>query len=103
MISEGQEREGIDDGKQPESGRMTKQEYRHSIHRRISILQSMTKSEPLYQHLGSLAETFNYIVSEGLAAIPFEQGLEEIENIMRSDKTEADKLSEIKKVQFLEI
>jgi hypothetical protein len=50
-----------------------------------------------------LAVTFNYIISEGLAAIPFEQGLAEIENIMRSDKTEGDKLSEIKKVQFLEI
>jgi hypothetical protein len=83
--------------------RMTQQEYRHSIHRRISTLQSMTKSEPLYQHLGSLTTTFNFIVAEGLSPITFEQSLQEIEHMMRSDKDDTEKLSEIKKMQFLDI
>ena len=85
-----------------QSARMTHQEYRHSIHRRISTLQSMTKSEPLYQHLSSLTVTFDYIVSEGVASDPFDQSLEEIEKIMKSDKTDADKLIEIKQMKFLD-
>jgi len=100
MISE-EEAEANTEDDQP--GRMTHQEYRHSIHRRISSLQSMTKSEPLYEHLGSLTITFNYIVSEGVASVPFEQSLEEIEDIMKSNKTDAAKLTEIKKMKFLDI
>lgn len=88
------------DNEQP--GRMTHQEYRHSIQRRISTLQSMTKSEPLYQHLGSLTVTFNYIVSEGVASDSFELSLKEIEGIMKSGRTDAEKLSEIKKMTFLD-
>jgi hypothetical protein len=86
-----------------EANKMTHQEYRHSIHRRISTLQSMTKSEPLYEHLGSLTITFNYIVSEGVASIPFELSLKEIEIIMKSGKTDAEKLIEIKNMNFLDI
>lgn len=63
----------------------------------------MTKSEPLYEHLGSLTVTFNYIVSEGVASVPFEQSLKEIEHIMKSSKTDAEKLTEIKKMKFLDI
>lgn len=63
----------------------------------------MTKSEPLYEHLGSLTDTFNYIVSEGVASIPFEQSLTEIEHIMRSGKTDTEKLTEIKQMKFLDI
>jgi hypothetical protein len=63
----------------------------------------MTKSEPLYQHLGSLTTTFNFIVAEGLSPITFEQSLHEIEHMMRSDKDDTEKLSEIKKMQFLDI
>jgi hypothetical protein len=90
-------------GRKLSTSRMTQQEYRHSIHRRISTLQSMTKSEPLYQHLGSLTTTFNFIVAEGLSPITFEQSLQEIEHMMRSDKDDTEKLSEIKKMQFLDI
>ena len=98
MISE----EGRESNEDSQSGRITPQEYRHSIHRRISTLQSMTKSEPLYEHLASLTITFNYIVSEGVASIPFEQSLEEIEHIMKSNRTDAEKLTEIKKMTFLD-
>jgi hypothetical protein len=90
-------------GRKLSTSRMTQQEYRHSIHRRISTLQSMTKSEPHYQHLGSLTTTFNFIVAEGLSPITFEQSLQEIEHMMRSDKDDTEKLSEIKKMQFLDI
>jgi hypothetical protein len=100
MISEEEAEANMEDSG---PGRMTHQEYRHSIHRRISTLQSMTKSEPLYEHLGSLTITFNYIVSEGVASVPFEQSLEEIEHIMKSNKTDAEKLTEIKKMKFLDI
>jgi len=86
-----------------ENGKMTHQEYRHFIHRRISTLQSMTKSEPLYQHLSTLTVTFNYIVSEGVASDPFEQSLGKIEKIMKSEKSEEEKLSEIKQMKFLDI
>lgn len=103
MIQEEEGGSNIGGGKKRNTSRMTQQEYRHSIHRRISTLQSMTKSEPLYQHLGSLTTTFNYIVSEGLAPIHFEQSLEEIERIMKSSKNDTKKLSEIKKMQFLDI
>ncbi len=90
------------DREESQSGKMTHQEYRHSIHRRISTLQSMTKSEPLYQHLSSLTVTFNYIVSEGVASDPFEQSLKQIEQIMKSDKTDAEKLTQIKEMKFLD-
>jgi methyl coenzyme M reductase subunit C-like uncharacterized protein (methanogenesis marker protein 7) len=99
MFSEEEGEQNIGD----EPHKMTHQEYRHSIHRRISTLQSMTKSEPLYEHLGSLTVTFNYIVSEGVASIAFEQSLKEIENIMKSTKTDAEKLIEIKEMKFLDI
>jgi hypothetical protein len=82
---------------------MTQQEYRNSIHRRINTLQGMTKSEPLYQYLGTLTKTFNYIVTEGFTPITFEQSLEEIERIMKSDKNDSEKLSEIQQMQFLDI
>ncbi len=77
------EQEGMADMNDEQPGRMTHQEYRHSIHKRISTLQSMTKSEPLYQHLGSLTVTFNYIVSEGVASDSFDQSLQQIEQIMK--------------------
>lgn len=99
MISE--EQGSSDKGRERRTS-MTPQEYRHSIHRRISTLQSMTKSEPLYEHLGSLTVTFNYIVSEGVASTPFEQSLEAIENIMKSNKPDTEKLSDIKKMNFLD-
>jgi hypothetical protein len=97
------EQEGMTDMNDEQAGRMTHQEYRHSIHKRISTLQSMTKSEPLYQHLGSLTVTFNYIVSEGVASDSFELSLKEIEEIMKSGGSDAEKLSEIKKMKFLDI
>ncbi len=62
----------------------------------------MTKSEPLYQHLSSLTVTFNYIVSEGVASEPFEQSLSRIEDIMKSEKSDDEKLSEIKQMTFLD-
>ena len=90
------------DREESHNGKMTHQEYRHSIHRRISTLQSMTRSEPLYQHLSSLTVTFNYIVSEGVASDSFEQSLQQIEQIMKSDKTDAEKLTQIKQMKFLD-
>lgn len=96
------EEEANADRDESKNGKMTHQEYRHSIHRRISTLQSMTKSESLYQHLSSLTVTFNYIVSEGVASDAFEQSLEQIEQIMKSDKTDAEKLIQIKQMKFLD-
>ena len=90
-------------GKKLNTSSMTQQEYRNSIHRRINTLQGMTKSEPLYPYLGTLTKTFNYIVTEGFTPITFEQSLEEIERIMKSDKNDTMKLSEIQQMQFLEI
>ena len=90
-------------GRKLNTGSMTQQEYRNLIHRRINTLQGMTKSEPLYQYLGSLTKTFNYIVAEGFTPTHFEQSLEKIESIMRSGRNDTEKLSEIKQMQFLDI
>lgn len=62
----------------------------------------MTKSESLYQHLNTLTVTFNYIVSEGVTSEPFEQSLSQIEGIMKSEKSDDEKLSEIKQMTFLD-